>query len=132
MKGSLTVEAALLMAVVIPLLTALMYLGFYLHDKAWIKNAIREAAVCASVQTDADTGVNDKGVLWTKSLKADISVEKAQVTVKAEGSFLVPGLIAGYFADNRLILDDTVTKPVTDAKKEIQKWRNLWKLAEEG
>ena len=129
-RGSVTVEASLLMAVVIPLLTALIYLGFYLHDRAYIQNAVRETAVCMAMEKDVDKDAGKRGVLWIKSLNEDVSVEKDRVVVKAKGSFSVPGLLAGFLADNRLTLDYTVIKPVTDAKKEIQKWRNLEKLAE--
>ena len=45
LNGSFTVEAALLMTVLIPLLTALIYLGFYQHDKVWIANKTRTEAM---------------------------------------------------------------------------------------
>ena len=48
LNGSFTVEAALLMTVLIPLLTALIYLGFYQHDKVWIANKTRTEAMEAA------------------------------------------------------------------------------------
>ena len=52
LNGSFTVEAALLMTVLIPLLTALIYLGFYQHDKVWIANKTRTEAMEAALDTD--------------------------------------------------------------------------------
>lgn len=49
LNGSFTVEAALLMTVLIPLLTALIYLGFYQHDKVWIANKTRTEAMEAAL-----------------------------------------------------------------------------------
>ena len=56
LNGSFTVEAALLMTVLIPLLTALIYLGFYQHDKVWIANKTRtEAMEAAALDQDRKT-----------------------------------------------------------------------------
>ena len=52
LNGSFTVEAALLMTVLIPLLTALIYLGFYQHDKVWIANKTRTEAMEAALDQD--------------------------------------------------------------------------------
>lgn len=52
LNGSFTVEAALLMTVLIPLLTALIYLGFYQHDKVWIANKTRTEAMEAALDPD--------------------------------------------------------------------------------
>jgi len=44
-KGSFTVEAALLMPIIIFMIISLIYLGFYLHDKAVTKFAANYMAV---------------------------------------------------------------------------------------
>lgn len=43
-KGSFTIEAALVMGILISLLIALMYLGIFLHDVSWVQNKGRETA----------------------------------------------------------------------------------------
>lgn len=44
-KGSFTVEAALLMPVIFLVLMGLLYLNFYVHNRAWLTAAAYEAAV---------------------------------------------------------------------------------------
>lgn len=43
------------MTVLIPLLTALIYLGFYQHDKVWIANKTRTEAMEAALDQDRKT-----------------------------------------------------------------------------
>lgn len=43
------------MTVLIPLLTALIYLGFYQHDKVWIANKTRTEAMEAALDPDRKT-----------------------------------------------------------------------------
>ena len=38
-KGSFTVEISLIMSLLIPLLMCLIYLGFYMHDRAFLEGA---------------------------------------------------------------------------------------------
>lgn len=63
LNGSFTVEAALLMTVLIPLLTALIYLGFYQHDKVWIANKTRTEAMEAALDQDRKNQTDWSGVL---------------------------------------------------------------------
>ena len=63
LNGSFTVEAALLMTVLIPLLTALIYLGFYQHDKVWIANKTRTEAMEAALDPDRKNQTDWSGVL---------------------------------------------------------------------
>ena len=44
----------------------------------------------------------------------------------------MPGLVMKFFAGGRLSLDCSVEKPVIEAKKEIQKFRNLERLQKGG
>ena len=49
-KGSFTVEAALLMPVIFLVLMGLLYLNFYVHNRAWLTAAAYEAAVSGSME----------------------------------------------------------------------------------
>lgn len=123
-KGSFTVEAALLMAILIPLLTTLIYMGYYLHDRVWLQNAALETAVKLSIKEDsASTDWN--GMLWKEQIQKSATKQKNAVTVEVCGEFQMPGLAARFLTDGRLSLNYSVKKPVLHPKKEIQKWRNL-------
>lgn len=136
-RGSFTVEAALLMAVIVPLLTALIYLGMYLHDQAWTRNTALETAVRTTLQ--AGNGNSKKrpsvrldGILGNERLQPRISETKKEVCVEIKGGFAMPGLAARFLTGGKLPLDYRVKKPILQAKKEIQKIRNIEKLAEGG
>jgi Flp pilus assembly protein TadG len=74
MKGSLTVEAALIMPLVIFMLFALMYITFYLHDRCRIQGAVDKALYKAMLtikhEADISTGetdyenINTRGVFY--------------------------------------------------------------------
>ena len=55
-KGSFTVEAALLMPVIFLVLMGLLYLNFYVHNRAWLTAAAYEAAVSGSMEGYSKNG----------------------------------------------------------------------------
>ena len=48
-KGSFTIEAALLMPLVLMILIGVLYLDFFVHDRAYLTAAAYEAAVSGSM-----------------------------------------------------------------------------------
>ena len=48
-QASFTVEAAMLMCVILPVLLALLYLGMFLHDKGVLNGAAQEVAATADL-----------------------------------------------------------------------------------
>lgn len=49
-KGSFTIEAALLMPLILMVLMGLLYLDFFVHNRAWLTSAAYEAAVSGSMK----------------------------------------------------------------------------------
>lgn len=49
-KGSYTVEAALLMGILLSVLVSEIYLGFWYHDRNFLQNAAYEAVCTASLR----------------------------------------------------------------------------------
>ena len=49
-KGSFTVETALVMPVILLVLMGLLYLSFFVHNRAWLTAAAYEAAVSGSME----------------------------------------------------------------------------------
>ena len=102
-----TVEAALLMTLIIPLLTAVIVFSFYLHDRAYLQAACTELAamgnnlqVYEGLQEKVDGAMKDRlteSMMWTKRPKGTAAVSEVGADVQAEGSFAVPGLVTGLF-----------------------------------
>lgn len=128
-SGSFTVEASLLMSVIIPLLTFLLYMGIYLHDRTWIRNAALEEAVCMTVSEEKESREKWKGLIGNEKVNRNIFQTKESVIVEVKGSFRMPGMVMHFLAEGKLPLDYRVQKTRMEAKKEIQKLRNLKKLA---
>lgn len=129
-KGSFTVEAALLMTVLIPLLTALIYLGFYQHDKVWIANKVRTAAMESALDPDREDQPDWSGVLACTNVSGGIKRGKNKVTAAGKATFKIPGFVARFFTGGRMEINSKVEIPVKNAKKQIQKYRNLQKAGE--
>lgn len=55
-KGSLTVEAALLMPVLLLVVMGILYLFFWVHNRAWLTAAAYEAAISGSME-----GIKEEG-----------------------------------------------------------------------
>lgn len=75
-RGSFTVEAALLMPVIFLVLMGLLYLNFFVHNRAWLTAAAYEAAVSGSME-----GYSKNGNIY----------EKADIQGRILGSTGLPG-----------------------------------------
>ena len=55
-KGSLTVEAACVMSLILLVIMGLIYLSFFVHNRAWLTAAAYESAVSGSMEGIKRTG----------------------------------------------------------------------------
>ena len=90
-KGSFTVEAACVMPVILLVLMGLLYLNFYVHNRAWLTAAAYEAAISGSMQGNA--GDN-----------------KAYETAQTKGRALAD---TGFFGAENVTLQTEIGKKVT-------------------
>lgn len=134
-KASFTVEAALLMTILLPTLVALLYMIFYVHDGSVMQGAACEAAAMGSnliLEDDRERILEEKAgglaagrFLGTKGTKKTVTVGKNQVSVQYSGSFSVPGLVAGLIAGNELSVQRGWERKVFHPAEEIRKIRGL-------
>ena len=61
-KGSFTLEAALLMPLLLTVIMSMLYLDFFVHNRAWLTAAAYEAAVSGSME-----GYKKKGNIYEKA-----------------------------------------------------------------
>lgn len=111
LPGSFTVEAALIMTVVLPVLLAILYYGFFLHDKGVLNGASQQIAAQADLNHWKESGTSRlskqakkleklTGPSWKVS--SSLSVNDSSVTVRYEGSMPLPGLLPSLFGKGRL------------------------------
>lgn len=129
-QGSFTVEATLLMMIFLPLLIALIYMGFYQHDRAWIENKARTAAVEVLVDKERKNSINGQGVLASQGVFGSVMRKGGYAQVQVKGNFSFPGITASFLTKNRFSVACDIKIPGKNAKKEIQKYRNLKRLTE--
>lgn len=69
-KGSMTIEAALLMPLLLLVVMITLYLFFYVHNKVWLTAAAYEAALDGSMETARPEGKSrDKALKKEKNLE---------------------------------------------------------------
>jgi hypothetical protein len=104
MKGSYTVEASLLMPVILGAIVVLIYMSFFLHDRAILYEG---AAILANQYTNERNLTNDEikqrlqarsndvmngNVICTKNITTEITVSRKEIKVECKGDFFFPSL----------------------------------------
>ena len=137
-KGSYTVEASFLMVIIIILLTAVIYLGFYLHDRAYLQNAAYETALIGSLnQKEADTLAKAEEkkteflngrLMGTKNISGVVEISQQKISVRFQGEFPIPGFIIWYFSGNKLPIQTEISLNLKDPKSTVNKIHGIDKL----
>ena len=110
--ASFTVEASLLMAVILPVLTALLILGFYLHDQACLQGEACEISSLAGNWLEYDeredmlqaavSSARSASLTWTGSKQVEADADDDHAFVVCSGSFAVPGFVLPLFMKHDL------------------------------
>ena len=137
-KGSYTIEASLLMGIILPLLVAIIYMGFFLHDKGLLLGAAYETAACMSLRADdkdfdgaSAAGKLIKGrALGSTGLTASASAGEKQAQVTCSGNFRVPGMAAIFFGTNGINVTANISMNIERPSKRIRKIRSIAKVAD--
>lgn len=139
MRGSYTVEAALLMGIILALLVAVIYLGFYLHDRAFLQGAAHEAAVYACLHADdqaaeaPDVGAAAQSLiqgrmLGTRGVSADLAADGKTVDVGYSGEFQTPGFGGEFFGMHSIAVRSAVSLTTRHPSRRIQMIRGIAKV----
>lgn len=141
-KGSFTVEISLIMTLLIPLLTALIYTGFYMHDRAFLAGAALETAVTASLHAGERDQIQSAEakkkeflsgrLLGTKGVTGSVSIGENSVTVSFSGSFPVPGMLRLFFGSGTLPVKAESQLELRNPKKTVNRIHGVRKLLKEG
>lgn len=66
-KGSMTVEAACVMPLILLVVMGTLYLCFFVHNRAWLTAAAYESAICGSLE-----GIREEGPVYeTASMRSE-------------------------------------------------------------
>ena len=125
-KGSMTIEAALLMPLLLLVVLITLYLFFYVHNRAWLTAAAYEAALDGSMEAARPEGkirekalkkgkeLGNTGFFESKNLKLQVGEgKKVQVTYDLD-MFSIYG---GFNSHLQVQGSIKVIKPVTWIRK---------------
>ncbi len=110
-KASFTVEAALLMTVILPVLLAIFYYGFYLHDHGVLNGAAQEITARADLNNWKESGNNRLGKYAkklegragpSKDVSSSVQVSRDKASVEYKGTMSLPGILPTLFGKSKL------------------------------
>ncbi|WP_099467359.1 TadE family protein [Konateibacter massiliensis] len=119
LKGSYTIEAALLMPLILGTLVALIFISFFLHDRAVIaegtiilanrytnEKILSNAQIKQKLEEESQNVILNK-VIATKGITTDIQVENKKITVTCSGKFQFPSmyLVSSVFLKNNYTIN---------------------------
>jgi len=142
LKGSYTVEASLLMPLILGTIVILIYTSFFLHDRAVIyEGAILLANRYTNEQNLSDDRIKEKlltesnimiekRVLCTRNISTDIKVTNSKIIVNCEGDFFFPDMYVAkaVFQEDGFHISTTKTMKRYDPVSFIRNCRKVQKL----
>ncbi len=138
LKGSYTVEAAIIFSVAFFVLSALIICMFYLHDRSVAQSAACEAAVAGSNYTRAEDRreaaekvrslVEEKRFLGSRNVGSSAAIGEKEVNAEWNGKYPVPGFAAKYLVGNVFEIHQTWSSRVFDSAEAIRKIRGIGEL----
>lgn len=127
LKGSYTIEASLLMPLIIGTIVILLFISFYLHDNAVIKEGtillankytneknLSDEEIKQRLQQECQQAILNR-VLVTKNISTNIQVEKKKITVTCSGIFQFPSIFITQEIFNGDSLNISTTKSMKRA-----------------
>lgn len=124
LKGSYTIEAALLMPLIIGTIVILLFISFYMHDNAVIKEGtiilankytnekkLSNGDIKQTLQEDSEQVILSK-VIVTRNITTDIQVENKKITVSCRGIFQFPSIFISQTVFNKGSLTVTASKSI--------------------
>jgi hypothetical protein len=132
--ASFTVEASLLMTVILPVLLALLYYGFFLHDKGVLNGAAQQITAQADLNQWKKTGNNrlgkqakalEKMTGPSKDVSSSVSVTEKQAKVQYQGTISLPGLLPSLFGKSKLSTGADADRLLLHPADLIRKIRGL-------
>lgn len=101
LKGSYTVEASFLLPMILSVIVLIIYLSFYLHDRAVLSSAAYTAALRGSQMRAGDNVAGDVSaqaqelirnrLLGTSDVETDVECNSGSIVVSYGGTIRIPG-----------------------------------------
>lgn len=136
LKGSYTIEAALIFPFIMGVIVFIIYMSFFLHDRAVMKSCAYQAALKGSLvrtsssdmETEAKRSAdyNISGLLLaTEDVTSQVNVCGKEVTVSYTGSLRIPQgiLFLNITGTDKILIEGSATAYQKDAIEFIRQCR---------
>ena len=139
LRGSFTLETALLMSVILPVLTALILAGFYAHDEAVLEGMVCEAGAAAAdlvLYDESQAGASrvleaEKGqLIWASPTLSGASAGRDGADIQAGAAFPVPGFVRYLMGPEAGTIQTAWHKTIVHPAELIRQVRGLKHVAE--
>lgn len=133
-NASFTVEAALLMTVILPVILAIVYYGLFLHDKGVLNGAAQQITAQADLNSWKKNGSSklskqakklEKQTGPSKNVSSSVSANQEQASARYSGSMSLPGLLPSLFGKSRLDTGASAKRTILYPADLIRKIRGL-------
>lgn len=138
MKGSYTVEAAIVVTVTMFVLASLLIGTFYVHDRAAMQGLVCEAASAGSnfateeerkkAVQEVVKRINEERFLGSQGLSGNAASGSKNVTASWNAKYPVPGFAGGYLAQGSLDIKCSWTCKILDPADTIRKIKGAGEL----
>ena len=134
LSGYFTIEATLLMMIILPVMTGLIIAGFFVHDRARFQAAACETAARGSClvidrQQNAIVGraasALRSGSMWAGNAYSSASASEDNVSASFGGDFHFPGFSSQYLPGNGLTCNGNWERTIYHPAKLIRKVRGV-------
>ncbi|MFA9376866.1 MAG: TadE family protein [Lachnotalea sp.] len=124
LKGSYTIEAALLMPIIVGTTVILIYMSFFLHDRAVVyegaiflankytnEQNVTNQEIKQKLGLESEQVINER-VICTKNINTQIVVTNKEISVTINGKFYFPNMYVVNTIFNKEVLDISITKKI--------------------
>lgn len=138
-RAVFTVEAALLMGILLPVLISILIAAFYVHDAGVLEGLACEAAAMGSNYTERGEGnihrtaseIGKKRTIWIHDISISVETNKKATVASYSGDFKIPGLMAQLLTGGRVTLTGRCRRAVCQPAKTIRMIRGVMYVLDE-
>ena len=138
MRGSYTIEAAVLLSMITFVLAALILTAFYLHDRSVCQSTACEAAAAgnnffrqkdrSAAAAEVKKHFTKERLLGSRSLSEKTAAGKKEVSAQWKAVYPIPGFVMKYFSNSKLVIRASWTCRNADPADAIRKIRGAAKV----
>lgn len=136
LKASYTIEAALIFPLIMGVIVFIIYMSFFLHDRAVMKSCAYQAALKGSLIRTSESDMRSEAlkaaeynidglILATENIKTSVNISGSEVTVAYSGNLSIPqGILFMKIAGtDSILVEGKATAYQKDAIEFIRKCR---------